>query len=281
MNKVLEVKNLNFTYDSQEGKQTIKNVSFSVNEGEYVTLIGHNGSGKSTLAKLLAYLLEPQSGEIYINGILENEKNIRKIRQSIGVVFQNPDNQFIGSTVESDIAFGLENRAVPREKMIELVHKYANLVGMDKFLNKSPEELSGGQKQRVAIAGILALGLKVVIFDEATAMLDPEGVEDIKHLILEMRKENPELTFISITHDIEEAYLSDRVIILNDGEIFLEGKPENVFEDESKILSIGLDIPFVLKLKNKLAKKGVIVPKDIRTIDGLSEFLCGRSKQTN
>ena len=203
-------------------------------------------------------------------------KNIRAIRETIGVVFQNPDNQFIGSTVEGDIAFGLENRAINRDKMIELVHKYSKLVGMDKFLNKSPEELSGGQKQRVAIAGILALGLKIIIFDEATSMLDPEGVEDIMHLVHEMKKENPELTFISITHDIEEAYLADRVIILNNGEIFMEGKPEEVFADEDKITSIGLDIPFVLKVKNKLSESGIIIPKEIRRIEELSDFLCGK-----
>ncbi len=276
MSLAIEVKNLNFSYDSEEGVQTIKNVSFSIEKGQYVSLIGHNGSGKSTLAKLLAYLLEPASGEIYVDGIRVNEKNIREIRQTIGVVFQNPDNQFIGSTVESDIAFGLENRAVPREKMIELVKKYSHLVGMDKFLNKSPDELSGGQKQRVAIAGILALGLKIIIFDEATSMLDPEGVEDIKKLIFEMKKEDPELTFVSITHDIEEAYLSDKVIILNSGEKYMEGIPEDVFADEDKIKSIGLDIPFVLQVKNALKKKGIETPKNIRTIEELSNYLCGK-----
>ena len=276
MSLAIEVKNLNFSYDSEEGVQTIKNVSFSIEKGQYVSLIGHNGSGKSTLAKLLAYLLEPASGEIYVDGIRVNEKNIREIRQTIGVVFQNPDNQFIGSTVEGDIAFGLENRAVPREKMIELVKKYSRLVGMDKFLNKSPDELSGGQKQRVAIAGILALGLKIIIFDEATSMLDPEGVEDIKKLIFEMKKEDPELTFVSITHDIEEAYLSDKVIILNSGEKYMEGAPEDVFADEDKIKSIGLDIPFVLQVKNALKKKGIEIPKNIRTIEELSNYLCGK-----
>ena len=276
MSQVLEVKNLNFSYDSQEGIQTLKNISFSVESGEYVALIGHNGSGKSTLAKLLAYLLEPSSGEIYLNGVKECEKNIRYIRETIGVVFQNPDNQFIGSTVEGDIAFGLENRAIPREKMAELVKKYSHLVGMEKFLNKSPEELSGGQKQRVAIAGILALGLKVIIFDEATSMLDPEGVEDIMKLIHQMKKEDPSLTFISITHDIEEAYLADRVIILNNGEIFEEGKPEDVFSNIENIEKIGLDIPFVIKVKNSLKKYGIEIPKEVRRIEELSDFLCGK-----
>ena len=162
------------------------------------------------------------------------------------------------------------------DRMVKISEKRLSLPEMEKFLNKSPEELSGGQKQRVAIAGILALGLKIIIFDEATSMLDPEGVEDIMHLVREMKKENPELTFISITHDIEEAYLSDRVIILNNGEIFEEGKPEDVFADESKITSIGLDIPFVLKTKNKLSESGIFIPKEIKTIEELSTFLCGK-----
>lgn len=274
MKEAIRVEHLYFSYE--KGFETLKDISFNVNKGEYVALIGHNGSGKSTLSKLLCYLLPADKGQIFVDGIEVKEENESLLRKKIGIVFQNPDNQFIGSTVEGDIAFGLENRAVPREKMIELVHKYSKLVGMEKFLNKSPEELSGGQKQRVAIAGILALGLKIIIFDEATSMLDPEGVEDIMHLVREMKKENSELTFISITHDIEEAYLSDRVIILNNGEIFEEGKSEDVFADESKITSIGLDIPFVLKAKNKLSESGIFIPKEIKTIEELSTFLCGK-----
>ena len=274
MEKIIEVKHLSFGYD--EDILTIDDISFQIQKGSYTTILGHNGSGKSTIAKLLMGLLEKKSGDIIVGGISLSEETLSQVRNQMGIVFQNPDNQFIGSTVEGDIAFGLENRAVPREKMIELVHKYSKLVGMEKFLNKSPEELSGGQKQRVAIAGILALGLKIIIFDEATSMLDPEGVEDIMHLVREMKKENPELTFISITHDIEEAYLSDRVIILNNGEIFEEGKPEDVFADESKITSIGLDIPFVLKAKNKLSESGIFIPKEIKTIEELSTFLCGK-----
>lgn len=270
--KAVEVKNLNFSYEKDV--PTLKNISFSVEKGEYVSLIGHNGSGKSTLSKLLCYLLPADSGEIYIDGIEVNETNYPKLRNLIGIVFQNPDNQFIGSTVEDDIAFGLENRNIPREKMQATVKEFAARVGMEKFLRKSPEELSGGQKQRVAIAGILALGLKIIIFDEATAMLDPEGVENIKHLIFEMRKEDPELTFISITHDIEEAYISDRVIILNKGEIFKEGKPEEVFKDAEEIYSIGLDIPFLMKIKSKLATKNVQIPDEIKTIEEFSDYLC-------
>lgn len=269
--ELISVKNLTFGYEKD--KKILDNVSFSIYKGEYVTLIGHNGSGKSTLAKLLTYILEPNNGEIYIDGTLLNEESVSKIRQKIGIVFQNPDNQFIGSTVEDDIAFGLENRNIPTDEMKKRVLEFAKKVGMEKFLFKEPEELSGGQKQRVAIAGILALSLKIIIFDEATAMLDPEGVEDIKRLIFEMKKEDPELTFISITHDIEESYLSDRVIILNDGKIFKNGAPIDVFKDEESVKKIGLDIPFVLKIKNGLKDK-IEIPDEIKTIEGLAEFLC-------
>lgn len=272
MSKAIEVKNLCFSYEKDV--QVIKNISFSVEKGEYVTLIGHNGSGKSTLSKLLCYLLEAQSGEIYIDGVLANEENSPKIRKTIGIVFQNPDNQFIGSTVENDIAFGLENRRVPRDEMKKLVLEYAEKVGMSKFLSKAPDELSGGQKQRVAIAGILALNTKIVIFDEATSMLDPEGVEDIKKLIQETKKANPDMTFISITHDIEEAYMSDRVIILNKGEIYKDGKPEEVFENKNDIRNIGLDIPFVMKIKDAISSKTLQIPNEIRNIEELSDYLC-------
>lgn len=270
--KAIEVKNLSFSYEDKE--PLFEDVSFTVNKGEYVTLIGHNGSGKSTIAKLLCFLLEPQKGEIFVNGVKEEEKSSSFIRRNIGIVFQNPDNQFIGSTIEDDIAFGLENRNVDVKKMHELVKEYSQKVGMSQFLKKEPSELSGGQKQRVAIAGILALDLKIVIFDEATSMLDPEGVEDIKSLIFQMKKEDPELTFISITHDMEEAYLSDRVIILSKGEIFKDGNPLEVFSNEEDLLNIGLSIPFVLRVKNTLNKNGISIPKEVNTIEGVAKYLC-------
>ena len=270
--KIIEVKDLIFGYEKDS--TILKCISFDIFKGEYVTLIGHNGSGKSTLAKLLSYILEPNSGKVYIEGQELNEKSIKDIRSKIGIVFQNPDNQFIGSTVEDDIAFGLENRNIKQDIMKKTILEFAKKVGMDKFLNKEPEELSGGQKQRVAIAGILALNLKIIIFDEATSMLDPEGVEEIRKLILNMKEENPELTVISITHDIEEAYLSDRVIILNDGKVYKNDIPENVFKDEEEMRKIDLDIPFVLKIKNELAARNIIIPKEIKTIEGVANYLC-------
>jgi len=269
---ILEVKDLSFSYDG--GTEIIKNLSFSIYKGEYVSLVGHNGSGKSTLSKLLCYLLTPNSGQIIINGTEVNEKNINLVRKSVGIVFQNPDNQFIGSSVENDIAFGLENRQVSYDEMHKIVKEFAALVGMEKYMFKSPDELSGGQKQRVAIAGILALNLKLIIFDEATSMLDPEGVEEIHKLVNKMRTKDPELTFISITHDIEEAYLSDRVMILNDGKIVKDGKPIDVFTDEDEIRSLNLDIPFVLKVKNSLKKRNIEVPSEIVTLEELADFIC-------
>ena len=268
----IEVKNVSFSYKKDD--VVLDNINFAIPKGAYVTLIGHNGSGKSTLAKLLSCLIEPNKGEIYINGLLGVEKNLKEIRRSIGIVFQNPDNQFIGTTVESDIAFGLENRNYEVNKMHNLVHEYAKKVGMINYLDKEPAELSGGQKQRVAIAGILALDLKIIIFDEATSMLDPEGVSEIKNLIFEMKRNDLQLTFISITHDIEEAYLSDYCILLNNGKIFKEGSPDEVFNNEEDLKKVSLDVPFVLKVKNSLKEKGIFIPNEIKTIEGLSEFIC-------
>ncbi|MDY2727651.1 MAG: energy-coupling factor transporter ATPase [Candidatus Onthovivens sp.] len=272
MEYAIEAKNISYSYDGKV--DVIKDISFKIPIGSYVTLIGHNGSGKSTLAKLICYLIEPSKGFIYYNGKEMNEENITDIRKNIGIVFQNPDNQFIGSSVEDDIAFGLENRNIELKKMRELVHTFAKKVGMEKFLDKEPTELSGGQKQRVAIAGILALNLKIIIFDEATSMLDPEGVSEIKNLIFEMKEADPNLTFISITHDIEEAYLSDFCIILKNGTIYKEGKPEDIFANEQDILDVDLDIPFVLKIKNALARENIEIPSSIKTIESLSEYLC-------
>ena len=269
---IIEVKHVSYSY--QKEVEALEDVSFKVEKGEYVTLIGHNGSGKSTLAKLLCFLFEPTKGEVLLNGVKESEATIKDIRRTMGIVFQNPDNQFIGGTVEDDIAFGLENRNIDLDKMKELVHEYAKKVNMERLLNKEPSEISGGQKQRVAIAGILALGLKIVIFDEATSMLDPEGVEDIKCLINEMRVADPELTFISITHDIEEAFMSDRVIIMNNHRIFKDGTPSEVFSNVDEIKSIGLDAPFILKVKDALNKKGVTLPSDAVTLDSLARSIC-------
>ena len=269
---VIELKNVSFAYD--ENKTILEDISLKIYKGEYVSLIGHNGSGKSTLAKIMAYLNEPTNGEVYINNTLINEKNCDSCREIIGIVLQNPDNQFIGSTVEEDIAFGLENRNVETKKMHEIVDKFASLVGMKEYLKKEPGELSGGQKQRVAIAGILALGLKVIILDEATSMLDPECVKEIKDLIFKMKENDKDLTIISITHDLEEAYLSDRVIVLNDKKIYKDDEPDKVFTSLKEMQSIGLDFPFILKIKSELKNKGIEIPSNIKKNRDLGGYLC-------
>lgn len=268
---LIEIKNVSYSYN--ETNKAIDDISFNIEEATYTTIIGHNGSGKSTLAKLIAGLLPIKDGEIKVNNIVVNEDNINEIRKQLGIVFQNPDNQFIGGTVEDDIAFGLENRNIPTKEMKKLVKEYSKKVGMEKYLEKTPDELSGGQKQRVALAGVLALSLKVIILDEATSMLDPEGKEEIKQLIFEMKKNDPELTIISITHDIEEAYLSDKVIILSEGKIIKNNIPSEVFKNKEEILNLGLDIPFVLKIKDAL-KDYKKIDDNINDLEGLAAYLC-------
>lgn len=257
----------------EEGKDVLKDVSFSIEEGEFVSIIGHNGSGKSTLAKLAAGLMELEKGEIYIYDELLTPKSVTKLRKRIGIVFQNPDNQFIGASVEDDIAFGLENQNIKREVMVERVKQFASLTGMDKFLDKEPQNLSGGQKQRVAIAGVLAMNPDILILDEATAMLDPKGRKDMMDIVFKLRKDKPTLTIILITHEIEETLRSDRIIALNDGELYLEGTPNEVYKKEDKLIAIDLDIPFLFKMKKALKEKGIDVD-NVTDLDDLARYLC-------
>ncbi|NLH62657.1 MAG: energy-coupling factor transporter ATPase [Erysipelotrichaceae bacterium] len=267
---MIEVKNLNFSYD--ENSETIDNVSFSVEKGTYTTIIGQNGSGKSTIAKLIAGLLEKKSGSIMIDGLELNLENLNQIRSKIGIVFQNPDNQFIGSTVRDDIAFGLENHCVAQEDMDDIIAANAKRVKMTKYLNQEPTRLSGGQKQRVAIAGVLAMKPDILIFDEATAMLDPQGKDEIKKVIMDLHHETG-LTILSITHDIDEVAASDAVIALNEGKVAMTGTPDQIFAQEEKLQEIQLDIPFSMKLEKKLAERGVELKRCI-TMDALLEELC-------
>ena len=267
---ILEVKDLNFSYE-EEGK-TIDNVSFSVEEGSYTTIVGHNGSGKSTIAKLIIGLLESASGTITIDGIALNNENLAKIHSRIGIVFQNPDNQFIGATVRDDIAFGLENHCVEPSMMDEIIDTNAALVKMSDFMDQEPTHLSGGQKQRVAIAGVLAMKPKLLIFDEATSMLDPDGKDEIKKVIMKLHKESS-LTILSITHDIDEVASSDYVVALDQGKVVLTGTPQEVFHQEKKLKEMKLDIPFCLKLADELKKRGVTVDRCI-TMEGMVNELC-------
>ena len=251
---IIEVKNLSFAYD--ESAKTIDEVSFSIEEGTYTTIIGHNGSGKSTIAKLIAGLLEKASGSIMVDGMELNVEN----------------NQFIGSTVRDDIAFGLENHCVPQEDMDRIIEENAALVGMTKYLNQEPTRLSGGQKQRVAIAGVLAMKPKILIFDEATSMLDPQGKDEIKRVITELHGES-KLTILSITHDIDEVAKSDYVIAMDGGHVAMTGTPKEIFKDPAKLKKMKFDIPFSLKLSEELQACGLHVSSHI-TQEGLVEELC-------
>ena len=270
MNKI-ELKNICFSY-SRDESEVVRHVSFKVREGSYVSVVGHNGSGKSTLARLIIGLLAPNEGEIYIDDELLTNKSVRKLRKKIGLVFQNPDNQFIGATVEDDIAFGLENRRVPRNEMQEIINNYAKRVGMELFLTKEPSRLSGGQKQRVAIAGALALNPEILILDEATSMLDPKGKSDIRGLINEMKRNNPNLTILSITHDVEEAFDSDEVLVLNKGELAFKGKPKEVFSNRKVLESLNLEMPFIMDLKDKLKNENIDID-NCENIDDIAEVL--------
>ena len=259
MNKI-KVENLIFSYDGD--KNVVDNVSFSIEEGSYTTIIGHNGSGKSTIAKLLTGLLERKSGDIYIDNQKLTEDTLYEVRSKIGIVFQNPDNQFIGSTVADDIAFGLENHQIESNRMQEIIETYAQKVNMLKYLNSEPTKLSGGQKQRVAIAGVLAMQPDIIIFDESTSMLDPQGKAEINALIQELHEQS-NITIISITHDIEEVATSDHVIVMDKGKIVMEGTPKEVLINDEKLITLQLDIPFSLKFIRELQKEGLDISAEI------------------
>lgn len=262
----VEFKNVCFKYDDDSRfDDVIKNISFEIKPGEMISILGHNGSGKSTIAKLIMGLLQPNSGSIYVNDVDTADPNVTeteldKLHAKMGIIFQNPDNQFVGVTVQDDIAFGLENHQIPRDEMIERINKYAKLVDMEKYLLVSPEDLSGGQKQRVAIAGALAMETEVIIFDEATSMLDPKGTAEIIEMIKKLKQKSSK-TIITITHNLEEAVFADRVIVLNEGHIVLEGKPQEVLKEKEILEASGLtlldslDIMYKVKDLNLTNKK--------------------------
>ena len=270
--EALNIKDLSFRYDSKS--VVFKNLSLSLEEGEYVSIIGHNGSGKSTLAKLIIGLIEPQTGIISIFGeeLDCSKPNFYELKKKVGIVFQNPDNQFIGTTVQDDIAFGLENHCVPHEEMDAIIKEYATEVGMIDYLEKEPSSLSGGQKQRVAIAGVLAMKPDIIIMDESTAMLDPKGKREIRELTYKIRKINPRLTILSITHDIEEAFACDRVVVLNKGEIVYNDTPNNVFIHQKELEEMKRDVPVIYRLKDELIKQGIEVTSS--TEEGMVNELC-------
>ena len=269
---VISIKNIHFHYHNDDKREALSDVSIDVYPGEWLAIIGHNGSGKSTLAKMMNGLLEPNEGTIYIDGQLLTEETVYEARRKVGMVFQNPDNQFVGTTVEDDIAFGLENIGMPREEMIQKINSSLEMVRMTPFKDKEPARLSGGQKQRVAIAGMIALAPKVVILDEATSMLDPQGRFEVISTIQKLHKEKG-ITVISITHDLEEAASADRVLLMEGGKVNRIGTPSDIFEMGTALVEKGLDVPFSEKLKAVLKEKGLNVPNEYLDEEGLVEWL--------
>ena len=251
MKHIIKLKNVSFRYDKTVEEYQIDTVSFHVKQGEWLSIVGHNGSGKSTVVRLIDGLLEAESGEIYVDGKQLTRETIWDIRSKIGIVFQNPDNQFVGATVEDDVAFGLENQGIPREEMLQRVEKAIEQVGMLEFKDREPSRLSGGQKQRVAIAGIIALRPTIIILDEATSMLDPEGREDLMAVMKELQKKF-QLTIISITHDLTEIALSDRTLVFQKGKLESSMTPRELFS-RNDLNEIGLDKPFSTQVQESLS----------------------------
>lgn len=254
---MIEIKNLKFKYNQDQTSYTLNNVSFHVKRGEWLSIVGHNGSGKSTTARLIGGLLVADSGQIIVDGQELTEETVWDIRDKIGMVFQNPDNQFVGATVEDDVAFGLENKGLPYKEMVSRVQEELSFVGMMDFKDREPARLSGGQKQRVAIAGIIAMRPSILILDEATSMLDPEGRQELIQSIEDIRQQYG-MTVLSITHDLDEVAMSNRVLVLKQGKVESISSPRELFSRGSELVDLGLDIPFSALLTQKLKNQGLI-----------------------
>lgn len=269
---LISLKNVSFSYDKRHN--ALDNLSFDVERGEYLAVIGHNGSGKSTLARLLNALLLPDDGSIFVDGLsIADKKNLFEIRKRVGVVFQNPDNQIVASIVEDDIAFGPENLGVKREEIANRIDFALKAVNMEEFRKSSPTRLSGGQKQRIAIAGVLALNPQVLILDESTAMLDPQGRKEVLQVVKKLNKEKG-VTVIAITHYMEEVVDADRVIVLDNGKMVMQDTPREIFKREEELKAIGLELPLASYIAQKLRNAGVEIPKGILTETELMEALC-------
>ena len=271
MKSIIDVKNLSFRYKESQEYYDVKDNTFHVKRGEWLSIVGHNGSGKSTTVRLIDGLLEAESGEIVIDGQRLTEENVWNIRRQIGMVFQNPDNQFVGATVEDDVAFGLENQGLSRQEMKKRVEEALDLIGMLDFKKREPARLSGGQKQRVAIAGVVALRPAILILDEATSMLDPEGRRELIETVKGIRKDY-DMTVISITHDLEEVAMSDRVLVMKKGSIESTSSPRELFS-RNDLDQIGLDDPFANQLKNFLSQNGYDLPENYLTESELEDKL--------
>lgn len=269
---IIELEDIHYRYHEDDAREALAGVSLEIRRGEWLAIIGHNGSGKSTLAKVMNGLIEANTGSVVVNGKTLTEETVFDARRTVGMVFQNPDNQFVGTTVEDDIAFGLENIGLPREEMLERVTKVLEMVKMSEFRTKEPARLSGGQKQRVAIAGVTALEPEVIILDEATSMLDPKGRLEVISTIQKLHKEK-KITVISITHDLDEAAQADRVVLMEQGQIQQIGTPKEIFKLGSKLVEKGLDVPFAEKLIEALRERGINAPEEYLDEEGLVKWI--------
>lgn len=276
MDEIIKINNLEHWYINVQGhnRQALKGINLQIRPGEFVAIIGHNGSGKSTLAMHLNALLIPDHGSVIINGMDTRKPELLwDIRQQVGMVFQNPDNQLIATVVEDDVAFGPENLGIEPAQISHLVNESLRIVDMSAYRKQAPHLLSGGQKQRVAIAGILAMKPNVMVLDEPTAMLDPAGRAEVMQTVLKLNQEE-NLTIILITHFMEEAILADRVVVMEEGHIVMDGRPREVFAQVGKIKALGLDVPPMMELRNQLNQAGVQLPADILTVEEMVVALC-------
>ena len=271
---IVEFHNVTFCYDADEGEQqpepAIRDFTFNVKKGDFVAVLGHNGSGKSTVAKLSNSILIPNEGKVLVKGMDTTDEDLSyEIRKTVGVVFQNPDNQIVASIVEEDVAFGPENLGLPREEIRKRVDDSLKAVGMYEYRHHEPHKLSGGQKQRVAIAGIIAMRPECIFLDEPTAMLDPKGRKEVMDTVIKLNKEYG-MSVVFITHFMEEAVLADRVAVIDNSRLLLEGTPKEVFKQEDLLRSVGLDIPQITNLAREMKKSGVKVDDSVLT---LNEFV--------
>ena len=277
MNTMIECRNLVFKYtasENQEEKIAINDVNLQITEGEFIAILGHNGSGKSTMAKHMNALLIPTDGKMLVNKMDTSDmNNLWNIRETAGMVFQNPDNQLVATIVEEDVAFGPENLGVPPEEIRKRVDEALERVGMSEYKRHAPHLLSGGQKQRIAIAGILAMQPKCIIFDEPTAMLDPSGRKEVLDTIIDLNR-NYGITVILITHYMDEAAKADRIVVMDKGKLILDGKPRDVFSNVEKVKSIGLDVPQVTELSYELQKAGINIDTRILDVNEMVNAIC-------
>jgi len=273
---MIEVKNITYLYPGNE-IPALEDVSVTIQDNQWIALVGHNGSGKSTIARIMDGLVDDYRGTVVINGIELTDDTVWDIRDQIGFVFQNPDNQFVGATVQDDVAFGLENRGVPRPEMIERVKNALTVVGMSEFATREPSSLSGGQKQRVALAGALALQPKILILDEATSMLDPQGRKEVLDILVKM-KQKFSLTIIMITHDLAETAMAERVLLMNKGHLVVDDVPEKLFSQPDVIKANGLELSYSERLKQELIQDGVKMPQEYMNEDRMVEWLWDKLK---